>query len=703
VGTHGPCRRTCEGGRRLKPDAQLPLLGPRGGLNPRVPAHDPAPSGVARVLIDSGLPHLDRFFDYLIPAKMADEAEPGVRVRVRLAGRSYAGYILSRTDTSEHRGKLLPLSKVVSPVPVLPPSLARLCREVADHYAGSMSDVVRLAVPPRYAAAESAWMSETANRASAVVPTDRVSTGTDLSNRSELEASSSGPVEWGSQPSWRGVFLDRLDSAPRTTWCCPPTQDWVEPLAQLVVGASTQASPTLVVLPDWRDVERFSEAIELMVDPATVAVLRAGLGPQARYEQYLKVLAGLVGVVVGTRSAAFAPLPNLKLCVIWDDGDPNHAEQRAPYPHARDVLAMRSHEQKTAFLCAGYTRTPEVQRWVDGGWLQPIPLERGSVRAIRPTVSVTEDSDRSPLDTVARLPPSAMAALRTGVETGPVLVQVARRGYIPVSACGRCRQIASCRKCGGSLAISDPDEAGGQLVECRKCGHTQAEWTCRECGGQALRAVAMGAGRTAHELGRLLPAVPIHISTGDHPLDRVSGDPGIVVATSGLEPRADGGYLAGFFPDAEIELWRSGATARTEALRRWFGAASLLRAGAPLRIAADPANSTVQALIRWDPIGASADQLAERAELLLPPVARLVRVDGSEADLADLIEAIGELPGLRVLGPREHPDKNDQVRVALTATDGGDLVRRVRRIVVARAAARSGQPLRVHVDPQDLD
>lgn len=678
MGTHRPRRRTFEGGRRLIPDAQLPLLGPRGGLNPAVPAHQPASSGVARVLIDSGLPHLDRLFDYSIPAKLAGEAEPGVRVRVRLAGRMYDGCIVSRVDASAHAGKLLPLSKVVSPIPVMPESLARLCRAVADHYAGSMSDVVRLAVPPRHAAAE---------RQESI----------DVADATE------GPQEPGNQLPEMRTFLGRLDSAPRATWCCPPAQDWVQPLAQLVVGAASQGAPTLVILPDWRDVERFAEEIDSMVNAASVAVLRAGLGPHARYEQYLRVLAGLVSIVVGTRSAAFAPLPHLQLCVIWDDGDPNHAEQRSPYPHARDVLAIRSHEQKTAFLCAGYARTPEVQRWVDSGWLQSMSADRGAVRANRPAAAVTEDTDRSPLDTVARLAPSAIAVLREGVEAGPVLVQVARRGYIPVSACSRCRRVASCRMCGGVLGISDPDEAAGQLVECHGCGHTQSDWTCKECGGQQLRAVAMGAGRTAHELGKLLPAVPIHISTADHPLDRVSAEPAIVVATSGLEPRADGGYLAGFFPDAEVELWRSGAAARAEALRRWFGAASLLRAGAPLRIAADPSDNTVQAFIRWDPIAAAAHQLAERAELLLPPVVRLVRVDGSEPDVADLIEGLGEVTGLRVLGPRPVAGKDDLVRVALTATDGRDLVRRVRQIVIARTTSRSGHPLRVHVDPDDLD
>ncbi|MFD0784929.1 primosome assembly protein PriA, partial [Micromonospora azadirachtae] len=99
--------------------------------------------------MDVGLAHLDRLFDYLVPAALDEQAVPGTRVKVRFAGQLVDGWLLERVDSSEHP-RLAYLEKVVSPEPVLSPEVARLARAVADRYAGSLADVLRLAVPPRH-------------------------------------------------------------------------------------------------------------------------------------------------------------------------------------------------------------------------------------------------------------------------------------------------------------------------------------------------------------------------------------------------------------------------------------------------------------------------------------------------------------------------------------------------------------------------
>src|SRR5450759_5508959 len=109
---------------------------------------------VALVLVDVSLPHLDRLFEYLVPTSMADLAVPGARVKVRFAGQDVDGFVLARTATADHHGTLAPLRKVVSPEAVLTPEVLSLAREIANRYAGTLGDVVRLAVPPRHATAE---------------------------------------------------------------------------------------------------------------------------------------------------------------------------------------------------------------------------------------------------------------------------------------------------------------------------------------------------------------------------------------------------------------------------------------------------------------------------------------------------------------------------------------------------------------------
>src|SRR5919202_6046832 len=97
---------------------------------------------VARVLVDVPLAHLDRPFDYLVPAALDDRVRPGSRVKVRFAGQDVDGFVLERVARSEHPGPLTPLRRAVSPEPVLTPEVARLCAAVAERYAGTRSDVL---------------------------------------------------------------------------------------------------------------------------------------------------------------------------------------------------------------------------------------------------------------------------------------------------------------------------------------------------------------------------------------------------------------------------------------------------------------------------------------------------------------------------------------------------------------------------------
>ena len=106
---------------------------------------------VARVLVESPLPHLDRPFDYSVPADLDAAAQAGVRVKVKFSGQELGGFIMERAAESDAGHTLVPLYKVISPVPVLTPAVRDLASAVAARYAGTLSDVLRAAVPPRVA------------------------------------------------------------------------------------------------------------------------------------------------------------------------------------------------------------------------------------------------------------------------------------------------------------------------------------------------------------------------------------------------------------------------------------------------------------------------------------------------------------------------------------------------------------------------
>ncbi|MDQ2706880.1 MAG: primosome assembly protein PriA, partial [Actinomycetota bacterium] len=406
---------------------------------------------VAQVAVDVQLAHLDRPFDYLVPDTLAADARPGVRVRVRFAGRLLDGVILARLPHSAHDGKLGWLERVVSPEPVLSDELVRLCRAIADRQAGTFADVLRLAVPPRHARVE----AETPARS--VEPGRAVESGPTVEPAPRPEpAPSTGPFpDWGRYRHGTTLLAAVADGrAPHAVWHPVPGEDWPARLAEVAATASAAGRGALVVVPDQRDIARVVAAVEALVGAERVVALTAYLGPARRYRTWLAIRRGLVNLVVGTRAAAFAPVANLGLLVLWDDGDDLHAEPRAPYPHTRDVLTQRAYLTGAALLVAGFARTAEAALLIRSGWAREVTAPRDAVRAAMPRIVAAGDSEaalaRDPLAQSARLSAVAFEAARAALgRDEPVLVQVPRAGYIPGLACASCREPARCRGCAG--------------------------------------------------------------------------------------------------------------------------------------------------------------------------------------------------------------------------------------------------------------
>ena len=640
------------------------------------------PAHIARVAVDVPLAHLDRLFDYAIPEDVAERVVPGVRVRVRFAGRLRDGFVRSVAAESG-RAELLPLHALVSDEVVLHDDVAELVRAVADHYAGTFSDVVRLAVPPRHATTEKA------------VPPEYPSPSL-ADERACLTSYPNG-----------AAFLDALarGDRPRAAWTALPragSPAWTDGLLDAAAATLAAGRGVLLLVPDQRELDRLAAAAAVRFGRGSFAVLNAEAGPAARYRSFLAVSRGLVRLVLGTRAAVFAPVAGLGLIALWDDGDDSYAEPRAPGPHAREVAVMRAHLASCPLLLGAYGRTAEVQALVERGWLVPLELPPAEVRAAAPVVRVAADTERAlardPLAAQARLPHDAFAAIRAGLAAGPVLIQVPRAGYLPALACGRCRELARCPGCGQPLT----DAAAGPL--CRWCGPPKTAWTCPGCGGRTLRAVAVGVRRTAEEFGKAFPGVVVVQSSGGQIVDKIGADPALVLATPGAEPHAAGGYAAAVLLDADALLRRPDLRAGEEALRRWLAAVSRVRpatAGGSVVVVGTASERAVQALVRLDPAGFAARELGERRAAGFPPAIKLVTIEGTPEAVTGMAGLL-ELPaGVDVLGPFDVPEADETYRLTLRASGaaGAELVRAVRAALGVRAARKAPGTLRVRVDP----
>ena len=650
---------------------------------------------VAQVAVDVALAHLDRPFEYSVPVELDDLAVPGARVKVRFAGKDVSGFVLARVRDAEHVGALTAIRKVVSSEAVLTPQVALLARSVADHYAGVFSDVARLAVPPRHAGAEkaldSAELPAAASRADA---TD-----------SEPSADSA----WNRYPAGP-AFLHRLRGGgrPAAAWLAAPTtdpsSDWPTAVAQAARATLDGGRGAVLVVPDYRDVDRLDAALTQHLGPGRHVRLTASQGPQARYTAFLKVLRGHVQCVVGTRAAAFAPVHDLGLVAWWDDGDDLLAEPRAPYPHVREVLRLRAQQSGAALLSGGFTRSVAIQQWVSSGFA--VSVEAQQDRRLLPRVIVAGDErevERSGAAAKAHLPSAAWRTAHNALATGPVLVQVPFRGYLPSLRCALCREQARCAGCHGPLALVAP----GRPPECTWCGKVANPFDCPNCHSHRLRAAVVGAGRTAEELGRAFPGVPVVRSTASEVVTSVPGSPALVISTPGAEPYAEGGYAATLLLDAWALVDRPVLSATEEALRRWCAAAALTRSGGDggvvvlCGVSDTEPLPVVEALVRWAPAWLSERELAERESLALPPTVWLAGLTGDSAAVSAFDSSLGT--AFERIGPLTHigRDRTEHERLILRMplTDAPQAAAALHAARSGRSARKEPGTVSVQVDP----
>ncbi|MDO5750701.1 MAG: primosomal protein N' [Rothia sp. (in: high G+C Gram-positive bacteria)] len=725
------------------------------------------PNPVARICVDTTVPHLDRPFDYAVPPELSEQAVIGARVRVAFGPQRVTGYILERVERTDYAKPLAPILSVLSAFPAVAPETFELAEDVAARFASTRANVLRLALTPRIAGVEKKYAAafpsyseycgltrentnsdlENESTKNVVEKTNQAESGAenDPENQSLVSSGSHseslgesgstartesslagseatslaiGDTTEGSAEHTLGTgaatepatetsetasetepALNCTDEAirsyllggfapftlnpavavPDTSAYTPyingseflediaaghaaravmsvlpstPDTSWADLLAIALAQAAAHGRGAIAVVPDSKSLDTLEEALRERVSENDYTRISSDQKPYSRYHGYLKARLGLVPIVIGTRAAAYAPVANLGFIACWDDGDSNLIERRAPYCHVRDVLLLRAQKAKAAALFAGYFMSIETARLVNTGWASYVHADRATVRAFTPQVLSTGDDyqlARDPLARIARIPQLAFIQARKALAAGPVLVQVARGGYLPTLRCQRCFMPARCTECRGPLEIV----AGSSLPSCTWCGHLASTWSCAECGNRTWRAGTIGATRTAEELGRAFPNVPVISSSGDHVRAHIGSEPALVIATPGAEPRVPGGYAAALLLDADSMLRFDSLRAPEAALRRWMNAAALVRSASVGGVVVTTASYSPveQALVRWDPGWFARYELEERFEVGLPPAVRSAAITGAREDVQAFIDACSLPETVRISGP----------------------------------------------------
>ena len=495
--------------------------------------------------------------------------------------------------------------------------------------------------------------------------------------------------------------------SPRAVWGALPGADW--PLALAHAAAATLASGRGSVLcaPDRKDVDRLDAALTAVLGEGQHVVLTADLGPAERYRSFLAVSRGAVKVVVGTRAAAFAPVHDLGLVALWDDGDDLYAEPRAPYPHTREVLLLRAADQGCARVVGGVARTVESAYLVRTGWAREVVADRATLRVDRTAGRGHRRHRRraGPRPDGPRHPAAAY-----GVRRDPGGAR-ARPGAAADAAAGLRRQpglrpLPHARALPRLLRPAGPD---------RTAHPAPVPLVRRRRGGVGLRGLrrprpaGAGARRAPHRRGGR-PGVPAgagaHLRRRPGARRRSTTGPAIVVATPGAEPVAEGGYACVVLLDTWLMLARADLRTAEESLRRWLNAAALARS------ARRPAAGWSRSATPAEPGPAGAGPLGprrlraardDRAALRAPAagVPAGHRSSGPEEDVEAAVAALRLPAGAEVLGPVPEPRDGRRGPLPVRPGAAGRGHRRCRgrwwrcrasRRAEARAGAGAGRP-----------
>jgi primosomal protein N' (replication factor Y) len=239
------------------------------------------------------------------------------------------------------------------------------------------------------------------------------------------------------------------------------------------------------------------------------AILHSGLSNGERFDQWRRIRDGRARVVVGTRSAIFAPLANLGLIVIDEEHDASYKQEELPRYHARDTALKRAQLEKAVVVLG--SATPQLETFflaTEGGRHRYEPLRSRVLERPLPTVRIVDM--RAEFAHFGRgaiisqlLQDAVRERLRRKEQT---LILLNRRGYSPLLICRSCGQVESCENCSISLTFHQESNR----LSCHYCGYTrQVPARCRECGKEYIYFVGEGTERVEEVLGGLFPEAAV--------------------------------------------------------------------------------------------------------------------------------------------------------------------------------------------------
>ena len=612
--------------------------------NPSGPIADRLP--VARVLVDTGVFHLDQKYDYSVPEKLSDVVVPGVRVQLPFGNRETEGIVVERVAQPERAGTLKTISKVLSPHVVATPALLDLIDKAADFYCCNPWDLVRSAIPPRVAGVDKE------------IPV--------VHQASHVSKSRKPTVFQSFKP-----FVSSHDQ-----------------ISDIVSDFKNLGS-VLIVAPDERDVEKIVESLSSTFN--NVLKLSSASTREERYRNFLLSMRLDSSIVVGTRSAIFAPVRNLAAIIIYKESSPDHYELRAPGWNSSAIAKMRAESEGLALVLTGFTPSVRVAHEIDARTIKFVNQRtQVNVQAFVPSDGTL-------------LPGRIFSEIKKALKKGPVLFIAPRKGYGNALLCSHCRNVALC-KCGGRLSVASK----GLAPTCVHCGSSFPAWRCSYCDRDKQYLAGRGIDRAAEEISRAFPGFPVVISAGDVIKESVDSKPALVLSTPGAQPQVNGGYAAVVVLDAIRFFSHTDINGQERARELLFETASMVNVDGQVLLVLDDSHPVVAAIARWNIAPLLKRELADRDELMLPPSVSSAVLVTDQAVAPVIVSGLkkaledSRLPtSTRIYGPTLLPKGQAKIVVHVSHGESSDLAKILHELQRKRSISKKDL-LTLRIEPYSL-
>ena len=400
------------------------------------------------------------------------------------------GLIVGISDTTEvPANKLKDVLEVRTQLAPLPQAWLDLCRFAADYYQRPLGEVALPALPKNL----------------------RTSKVTSLERNLKKVAKDTAPQDTNPNPeptlnAEQQLAVDAIASAqqfsPHLLYGVTgsgKTEVYLQATAK-VLAQSTDAQ-VLILVPEINLTPQLENHLRQRFSGIQIATLHSGMAEGERVRHWLAAHLGQARIILGTRLAILASLPNLKMIVIDEEHDPSYKQQEGLRYSARDLAVWRARQLDIPVVLG--SATPSLESWHHANTQRYRKLslrDRAVKDAVLPVVKVINTEHEKPSEGLTQ---RLVTAIRLRLEKGEQsLLFLNRRGYSPVIACDACGWISNCTRCTAHLVMHKLDHK----LRCHHCGLEQRiPRSCPTCGNVDLQPLGRGTQRIEESLAHIFP------------------------------------------------------------------------------------------------------------------------------------------------------------------------------------------------------